>query len=56
MTFPLEISTIIYGHKEAVNLGLIPSDFEVPYVRIVKFGDSTCPCTGTHIHSLKEIK
>ena len=47
----IEAVNKLYSYNEAVNLKIIPEEFKVGFVRIIAFGDSSCPCGGTHISS-----
>ena len=45
-----------YSYDEAVDKGLIPKEFKTPLIRIIKFGENSCPCGGTHVENVKQFE
>lgn len=46
----------IYSWQEAVEQKIIPETFKTSYVRVIFFGESSCPCGGTHVENVAEIQ
>lgn len=45
----------LYSWQEAVQLSIIPETFKTAYVRVVHFGEASCPCGGTHVQNTADI-